>query len=132
VAAQLTDTQKALIAAKNFAHLATLNPDGSPQVTPVWVEFDGTHVVVNSEKTRRKVKNLERDPRVALSIANGDNPYQYIEIRGKVVEITTEGGAEGIDRLAKKYIGQDTYPWNKPGDVRVLIKILPEKVSGMG
>jgi len=132
MAAQLNEKQKALLDGKNFAYVGTVGEDGSPQVTPVWIEYDGTHVVFNTEKSRKKVKNLERDGRVSLSIADAANPYYYIEIRGKVVEITEKGGADGIDRLAKKYIGQDKYPWNKPGDVRVLVKILPEKVLGMG
>ena len=130
--AALNDKQKQLLEGKNFAFLATINPDGSPQVTPVWVEYDGTHVVINTEKSRAKVRNIAKDPRVSVSIANAANPYEYVEIRGKVVEVTDKGGLEGIDRLAKKYIGQDKYPWNKPGDVRVLVKIAPEKIHGMG
>jgi PPOX class probable F420-dependent enzyme len=128
----LTAEQRQLVEGKNFAHLATVNDDGSPQVTPVWIEMDGDKIVVNSEKKRKKVKNVQREPRVALSIADAANPYKYIEIRGRVVEVTDEGGFEGIDRLAKKYIGQDKYPWNKPDDVRVIIRIEPDKVLGMG
>jgi PPOX class probable F420-dependent enzyme len=130
--AQLSADQRQLMEGKNFAHLATVNPDGSPQVTPVWIEMDGDTIVVNSEKKRKKVKNMEREPRVALSVADAANPYKYVEIRGRVLEITEKGAFEGIDRLAKKYIGQDKYPWNKPDDVRVIIRIDPEKVSGMG
>jgi PPOX class probable F420-dependent enzyme len=130
MAVQLTDAQKKFLTDKNFGHIATLNKDGSPQVTPVWVEFDGTHVIVNSEMKRRKGRNLKRDPRVSLSIQDGANPYQYIEIRGRVTQITDKGGAEGIDRLAKKYMGVDKYPLNVPGDVRVVIRIVPEHVAG--
>ncbi len=128
--AQLTDAQKKMLTDKNFAHVATLNKDGSPQVSPVWVTYDGTHVIINSEKKRLKVRNLKRDPRVSLSVQNGENPYQYVEIRGRVTRITEEGGPEGIDWFAKKYMGVDTYPMNKPGDVRVVIKIEPEHVTG--
>lgn len=128
---QLTPEQKKLFTEKSFAHIATNNTDGSPQVTPVWIELDGDYIVFNSEQKRKKVKNLERDPRIALSVQDPANPYHYIEVRGRVVEITAEGGAEGIDRLAKKYTGADKYPGNKEGDVRVLIKIAPEKVFGM-
>ena len=128
---QLTDAQKKFLTDKNFAHIATINKDGSPQVTPVWVELDGIHVIVNSEITRRKVRNLKRDPRVSLSVQDDANPYQYIEIRGRVTEITDKGGDAGIDKLAKKYMGVDKYPLNKPGDVRVVIKIVPEHVAGM-
>lgn len=130
MAIKLDDKQRALLDGKNFAYLATLGPDGKPQVTPVWVEYDGTHVIVNSEEKRAKVRNLKKDPSVAIAIADAANPYEYIELRGKVVEITDKGGLEGIDRLAKKYIDKDKYPWNQPGDVRVVIKIAPEKVLG--
>jgi PPOX class probable F420-dependent enzyme len=130
MALQLTDDQKRLINEKNFAHIATINKDGSPQVSPVWIDFDGTHVIINSEDKRLKVRNIKRDGRVSLSIQDGANPYHYIEIRGKVVEVTPKGGNEGIDALAKKYMGLDKYPMHKDGDVRVVIKILPEHVAG--
>jgi len=128
MAVQLTPEQLAYIEAPAFAHLATLNKDGSPQVSPVWIEHDGKYVVVNSEEKRLKVRNVKRDPRVALSVQKADNPYSYLHIKGRVVEVTPEGGFEGIDRLAKKYINQDKYPWNQPGDIRVQIKIEPLKV----
>jgi PPOX class probable F420-dependent enzyme len=131
MAIALTPEMKTFIEKKTFAHVATINKNGSPQVSPVWVEHDGTHVVINSEQKRLKVRNLKRDPRVALTIQDTENPYAYIQIKGKVVEITTEGGFEGIDRLAKKYMGVDKYPGNAPGDVRVQIKIAPEKVYRM-
>lgn len=128
---ELTDKAKALIDAKSFAHVATINKDGSPQVSPVWIERDGDTVIVNSEQKRLKVRNLKRNPAVALSIQDPENPYSYVEIRGKVVEITPEGGFEGIDRLGKKYMGVDKYPGNQPGDVRVQIKIEPTHITGM-
>jgi PPOX class probable F420-dependent enzyme len=117
---------------KAFANLATLMPDGTPQVTPVWVDFDGTHVLVNSARGRQKDKNMERNPSVALSILDPDNPYRYLEVRGRVEEITEEGASEHIDKMARKYIGQDKYPWKRPGEVRVLYKIRPERTSHMG
>jgi PPOX class probable F420-dependent enzyme len=129
---QLTDKAKRLIDSKAFAHVATLNKDGSLQVSPVWIERDGDTVIINSEQKRKKVRNLKRDGRVALSIQNPDNAYEYVEIRGKVKEITTEGGFEGIDRLGKKYMGVDKYPNNLPRDVRVVIKIEAEHIAGMG
>ena len=104
--------------------------DGSPQVTPVWVDFDGKHVLVNSEQKRVKVRNMKRDPRVGVAVFDMANPYNFIEIRGRVVDITTDGAADHIDKMAKKYMGQDKYPFNGPGDVRVIIKIEPEKVAG--
>lgn len=128
---KLTDKAKKLIDAKAFAHVATINKDGSPQVSPVWVERDGDVVIVNSEQKRLKVRNLKRTPLVSLSIQDPENDYSYVEIRGKVVEITPEGGFEGIDRLGKKYMGVDKYPGNQPGDVRVQIKIEPTRITGM-
>ena len=92
---------------KSFASLATLMPDGKPQVTPVWVEFDGHHVIINTAEGRQKDKNLQRDKRVALSLMDPDNPYRYIEVRGKVVERTLNGADANIDALAKKYLGKD-------------------------
>jgi PPOX class probable F420-dependent enzyme len=111
-----------------FAHVATLNADGSPQVTPVWVDFDGTHVVINTAKGRVKAKNLAREPRVALSIADPENPYRYLGIQGRVVEITEAGGDAHIDKMAKKYLGKDSYPFRAPGEVRLVVKISPDKV----
>src|SRR4051812_39398695 len=115
-----------------FGNLATVMPDGSPQVTPVWVDFDGTHVIVNSARGRQKEKNMRRNDRVALSIFDPDNPYRYLEIRGKVAEITEEGADQHIDKMAKKYMGKDTYPFRRPDEVRVLFKIAPSKTTQMG
>ena len=115
-----------------FASLATLMPDNRPQVTPVWVDYDGSHVRVNSAKGRLKDKNMRRDKRVALSIQDPDNPYRYIAVRGKVVEITEQGADAHIDALAKKYLGKDRYPFRSPGEVRVMYKIRADKVSTSG
>jgi len=116
---------------KAFAHLATLMPDGRPQVTPVWCELDGQHVVVNSAKGRQKDRNMRRDPRVTVTISDPENPYRYLEVRGRVAEITEEG-ADHIDRLTKKYLGQDKYPYRQPDEVRVVYRVEPEKFSFMG
>jgi PPOX class probable F420-dependent enzyme len=121
-----------LLHKKAFAHLATLMPDGSPQVTPVWFDWDGTHVRVNSALGRVKDRNMRRDPRVALSMQDPDNPYRYLEIRGRVVEITMEGAEEHIDSLAHKYLGHERYQWRAPGERRVMYKILPVKCTTMG
>jgi PPOX class probable F420-dependent enzyme len=131
MAVELTAKAKQIIEDKTFAHVATINKDGSPQVSPVWIEHDGTHVIVNSERKRLKVRNLERNPAVSVSVQDASNPYSYVEIRGRVVEITDEGGFEGIDRLSKKYTGQEKYPGNAPGDIRVQIKITPTRITGM-
>ena len=115
-----------------FANVATLNADGSPQVTPVWVDFDGTHVIVNTAKGRVKAKNLAREPRIALSIADPENAYRYIGIQGRVVEMTESGGDAHIDKMAKKYLGKDSYPFRAPGEVRLIVKIAPDKVHANG
>jgi PPOX class probable F420-dependent enzyme len=115
-----------------FANLATLNPDGSPQVTPVWVDFDGKNVLVNTAKGRVKHRNLERNPRVALAIADPDNPYRYLGIQGRVTEMTDAGADAHIDRMAKKYLDKDKYPFRQPGEARILLKITPSKVHTMG
>lgn len=117
---------------KAFAHLATINADGTPQVTPVWIDYDGTHILVNSARGRRKDKNMERNSGVALSMQDPDNPYRYLEVRGHVEEITEEGADQHIDKMAKKYMGVDKYPGRSPGEVRVLYKINPERISKMG
>ena len=117
---------------KAFANLATMMPDGSPQVTPVWVDYDGTHVIVNSARGRQKDKNLRRNPKVSLSIQDPDNPSRYLEVRGHVTEITEDGADEHIDKMAKKYMGVERYPGRSPGEVRVIYKIEPQRTSSMG
>jgi PPOX class probable F420-dependent enzyme len=117
---------------KAFASLTTLMPDGSPQTTPVWCDTDSEHVIFNSAKGRQKDRNVRRDPRVAMAIIDPDNPYRYLEIRGKVVEITEQGADAHIDKMAKKYLDKDKYPFRQPGEVRVLYKIRPEHTSTMG
>jgi PPOX class probable F420-dependent enzyme len=117
---------------KAFAHVATLMPDGTPQVTPVWVDYDGTHIIINSARGRQKDKNLRRSPNVSLSIQDPGNPYRYLEVRGPVVEITEEGADEHIDKMAKKYMGVDRYPGRGPGEVRVIYKIEPQHFTSMG
>ena len=128
--AKLSEGVKKLFEEPNFAHLATIMPDGSPQVTPVWVEMEGDRIVVNTAEGRIKPRNVRRDPRVAISIVRQENPYQAAYIRGRVVELRHEGADESIDRLAKKYIGQDRYPWRAPGEERVILIVEPERVGG--
>lgn len=117
---------------KAFAQLATLMPDGSPHVSPVWFEYDGTHILVNSAKGRVKDRNIRRDPRVGIDILDPDNPYRHLSIRGRVVDITEKGADEQVDKLAKKYLGQDKYPFRSADEVRVLYKIEPERTYSMG
>jgi PPOX class probable F420-dependent enzyme len=113
---------------KTFAQLATIMRDGSPQVTPVWWEYDGKHIVINSAKGRTKDLNMRRNPNVALSIQDPENPYRHLSLKGKVVEITENGADAHIDKLSKKYTGKDVYPNRRPGEVRVIYRILPEKI----
>ncbi len=114
---------------KAFGHLVTLMPDGSPQVTPVWVDYDGEYVLVNTAKGRRKTTNVEHDPRVAIEIQDPDDPYRYVQIRGRVVDITEKGADQLIDQLSGKYTGNPHYQNRVPGEVRVTLKIKPEHIS---
>jgi PPOX class probable F420-dependent enzyme len=132
MAATIPDKFKDLLQKKAFASLATLMPDGSPQVTPVWFDVDGGHIRVNSAKGRVKDRNMRRAPRVALAILDPDNPYRHVAVRGRVVDVTEQGADAHIDALAKKYIGKDRYPWRQSGEVRVTYKIRPERVGSMG
>ncbi len=115
-----------------FGNLGTLMQDGSPQVTPVWVDFDGNYVRINSAKGRVKDKNIRRDPRVSISLQDPANPYRYLEVRGRVVEITENGADDHINKLSQKYLGKPVYPFRQPGEVRVMYKIEPKRVSSMG
>jgi len=117
---------------KAFGSLGTLMPDGSPQVTPVWIDMEGGRLVVNSAKGRAKDKNMRRDPRVSIAVIDPDNPYRYLEIRGRVVEVTEQGADPHIDKMAKKYLGKDSYPFRQKGEVRVRYIIEPEHFSAMG
>lgn len=115
-----------------FAHLVTLMPDGSPQVTPVWVDLDGNTVIVNTAKGRLKDRNMKRDPRVALAVSDPANPYRYVQVRGRVSDITESGADTHIDKMAKKYLNQETYPGRQKGEVRVIYRITPEHVQAWG
>jgi len=106
---KLDDAWKATLKQPVFAHLSTLMPDGSPQSSPVWIDVDGDQLVVNSAQGRIKDKNIRRDPRVALSVTDPNNPYKVLMIRGSVKKITTDGAAAHIDAMAKKYLGKDKY-----------------------
>ena len=128
----IPDKYRDLFSKRAFASLGTLMPDGQPQVTPVWVDLEGELVIVNTAKGRQKDKNIRRDPRVALAVIDPDNPYRYLEIRGRVVEITEQGADAHIDKMAKKYLDKDKYPFRQPGEVRVIFKVTPEHITSMG
>ena len=117
---------------KAFAHLATVNSGGAPQVTPVWFDVRDGKVRVNSAKGRVKSRNMQEGAKVALSILDPDNSYRYIQIRGTVTRVTQEGGDAHIDSLAKKYLGKDSYPFRQAGEVRVIFEITPGSVNVMG
>jgi PPOX class probable F420-dependent enzyme len=130
--ATIPETYRDLFEKKAFAQLATLLPDGSPHVAPVWFEYDGRHFIINTAKGRVKDKNMRRDPRVGIDILDPDNPYRHLSVRGRVVNVTEEGAGDHINKLTKKYIGQDRYPHAAPGEVRVIYKIEPEHAYAMG
>ncbi len=121
---------KEILSKKTFAHLATLMSDGSPQVTPVWVDYEGDRIVINTAEGRVKPRNMRHDPRVALSATDPDNPYEAVVVRGRVDEMTHEGADEHIDAMAKKYLGKDRYPFRQTGEQRVKVYIEPEVVKG--
>lgn len=125
--AQIPEEAYALIDGVNFADVATLMPDGDPQVTPVWIDREDGVVRFNSAYGRVKVRNLQRDPRIALSVFDRENPYRYLQIRGRA-ELVDEGADAHIDALAKKYLGKDTYPFRQPGEQRVTIRVVPQAV----
>jgi PPOX class probable F420-dependent enzyme len=113
---------------KNFAFLATVNRDGSPQVTPTWIDRDNDVILINTAKGRLKHKNVTRDPRVSISLVDDQNPYSMVTISGRVIEQITESADKHIDRLARKYLNTDKYPSHSPGVKRVILKIKPEKI----
>ncbi|MXZ59994.1 MAG: PPOX class F420-dependent oxidoreductase [Acidobacteria bacterium] len=125
----LSPEVREFLATRCYVHLATLMADGSPQVSPVWAETDGDLIVVNSAAGRVKDRNIKRDARVALSATHPDDPFRALMIRGRVVKVTEDGAEDGIDRLARKYIGGERYEWRRPGEVRVAYYIQPETVK---
>jgi PPOX class probable F420-dependent enzyme len=132
MSATIADRSEELLRAKNFCTVSTINPDGSVHAVPVWVDVQDGRPVVNSAEGRAWPRNLERDPRATLTVQNLENPYEYVSIRGRVYERTTEGADEHIDALAKKYLDQDSYPFRQPGEQRVIIRFEPENVRVWG
>jgi PPOX class probable F420-dependent enzyme len=121
-----------LLEAPNFCTIATLRDDGSPHVATVWADVQDGVVALNSAKGRAWPTHVERDPRVALVVVNQQNPYEYVEVRGRVTEITEEGADEHIDALARKYLGRDRYPFRTPDEQRIIVRVEPEKVRLQG
>ena len=128
----LSEKANTLIARPVLASLATLNPDGSPQITPLWVDIDGDDVVFNTAQGRKKARNLERDSRVAVTVIDPDDPYNVVALQGTVSDVTTEGADAHIDALAKKYLGVDTYPMRREGEVRLRVTVRTDHIAMQG
>jgi len=127
----LPDRLKEIIDSRAFAHLTTLDPDGAPQSSAMWIMRDGDRIVFNTAEGRRKWRNLKSDARVSISISKLDDPYENWSIQGRVVDLRTSDGVEIIDALARKYLdGVDKYPWLSPGQVRVTVIVEPTRVAG--
>ena len=132
MAERMSDGLLKLLREPAFAQIATLMPDGSPQITQVWIGTDGEHILVNTAQGRQKDRNVRRDPRVAINVVDPANAWRLASIRGRVVEITTDGADDLIDQLANKYLGVDSYPFRNPEETRITLKIAPERVSEIG
>jgi PPOX class probable F420-dependent enzyme len=130
--AKLSDRAAGLLLGRNWGNLVDLRPDGSPHVTPVWVDYDGRHVLVNSAYGRAKVRHIQRDPRVAIDVLPADDQQAgYVSVSG-TAELVDDGADEHIDKLAEKYLGLDEYPFRSPGERRVIIRITPQRVDEHG
>jgi PPOX class probable F420-dependent enzyme len=130
--ATLNEKQAALFTGRNWGVIATIREDGSPQATPVWIDYDGENVLVNSAHGRTKVKNVERDPRATVTVLPAEDQQSgYVMVSG-TARVVEEGALEHINMLAKKYLGEDKYPYLGPGEKRVIIEIHPERVDGFG
>jgi PPOX class probable F420-dependent enzyme len=132
MSATIEGRSEELLQAKNFCLVSTIRPDGSVHAAPVWVDLQDGQPVLNTAEGRAWPRNLERDPRVTLTVQNMENPYEYLAIRGRVAERTHEGADAHIDAMAKKYLGQDSYPFRQPGEQRVIVRIDPEDVHVWG
>ena len=128
----LSEKARALISRPVLASLATLNPDGSPQITPLWVDLDGDDVVFNTAQGRKKARNLERDSRVAVTVIDPDDQYNVVAFQGTVSDVTTDGADAHIDSLAKKYLGVDTYPMRREGEVRIRVTVRTDHIAMQG
>ncbi|MFQ5967699.1 MAG: PPOX class F420-dependent oxidoreductase [Acidimicrobiia bacterium] len=115
-----------------FGHVATIGPRGEPQCNPVWYHWDGKHLRFSQTTTRQKLANLHRDSRIAISILDPDDPYRYLEVRGQMIEVEDDPDFEFIDRMAKKYLGRDDYPWRRHIDHRVVVVVEAEHTTFMG
>ncbi len=129
---EIPENYRDLLETTTLAHVATIGPAGEPQNNPVWFDWDGEHVKFSQTKARRKFRNLKRDPRIAFSIVDPENPYRYLEIRGEVTRVEEDPDIEFISAMAKKYMGVDRYPNHQPGDERVVVFVKPRHTTQMG
>jgi PPOX class probable F420-dependent enzyme len=129
MAEQIEGRVAELLDGTNFAQVATTRKDGSPHVTPVWVDHDGENVLLNTAEGRAWPANARRNGKVAINVLNNENPYEYVYIQGTVADDTTEGADEHIDKLAKKYLDVDEYPYRTDAEQRLIIKVAPEKIT---
>jgi PPOX class probable F420-dependent enzyme len=132
MAEQLSAGLQKLLNEPAYCQIATLLPDGSPHLTQVWVNTDGEHILVNTYEGAQKLRNIRRDPRVAINVVDPGNAWRLASMRGRVIDITTEGADDHIDELARKYLGVESYPFRQPGQVRVKVTIAPERISEIG
>jgi PPOX class probable F420-dependent enzyme len=130
--AELTPALEQLLKEASYGQLATLMPDGAPHLTQVWLDTDGKHILVNTVATHQKAKNVRRDARVAINVHDPARPYGIANVRGRVVEVASAGADEHIDALAKKYLGVDQYPFRRPGQQRIILKVQPERIHTIG
>ncbi|MEZ4507120.1 MAG: PPOX class F420-dependent oxidoreductase [Thermomicrobiales bacterium] len=128
----IPDSHKDLLESTALAHVATIGPNGGPQVNPVWFGWDGNLISFSQTKSRQKLRNLQKDNRISLSIVDPVNPYRYLEVRGKAIEVIEDPDKAFIDSMAQKYLGQEKYPWSQPGDQRVIVVVEPERALTMG
>ncbi len=128
----LPESARKLLEDRAYAHIVTRNPNGTPQLTMVWVDVDGDDIVFNTAEGRLKVSNLRRDPHVSISVQDRDDPQSYLLVHGRVKEITAEGADAHIDNLAKRFLDEDTYPYRMPDEQRLLVRIEADRITGLG
>lgn len=129
---QIPQGYRDLLETTALIHVATIGPDGEPQSNPVWFDWDGENIKFSQTKTRQKYRNVERDPRIAVSLVDPENPYRYLEVRGEVTEVEEDPDNDFINAMAKKYLGMDEYPYHQPGDERIILYVKPEHTTQMG
>lgn len=126
------DVHEKILTKRSFGHVATIGPDGEPQSSPVWIDYDGERIRFSQTTNRQKLRNLRADSRIAVSVTDPDDPYHYLEIRGVVDAVEPDEGYSFVNEMASKYLGQDTYPWLEPGEERVIVTVRPMHTTSQG